>query len=147
MSKKLILYVDIGCFVHATEDQQKVVEAMKKVLPEDHVDKIHFTEKKVQGHYGNPITLFGTRIHNQETIQAFIDNLSLRLDNIDKATLLQEISLHIADGSLYFRLDKQAAFQGKLQLYSVDHIRIKIRFTIKKTEEVIQTCRELGIIL
>lgn len=141
-----IAYIDIRFFVHATEDLDKVVEAVQRVIPSDYMDDIVFKKANLKGHYGNPITLFQTRIKKKEIIKAFVENLSSRLDNLDKEMLRREIDLHVEKGSLYVRLDKQAALQGELKLCTADPIRVRIRFRKSKLEDVVQVCRELGIL-
>ena len=141
-----VAYIDIKFFVHATENIDKVVEAVQRLLPSDYVNDILFKKGNLKGHYGNPITLFETRIKNKEIIKAFVDNLSSRLDNVDKETLRREIDLHVEKGSLYVRLDKQAALQGELKLCTADPIRVRIRFRKTKIEDIIKTCQELGML-
>ena len=141
-----VAYIDIKFFVHATENLDKVVEAVQRLLPSDYVNDILFKKGNLKGHYGNPITLFETRIKNKEIIKAFVDNLSSRLDNVDKETLRREIDLHVEKGSLYVRLDKQAALQGELKLCTADPIRVRIRFKKTKIEDIIKTCQELGML-
>lgn len=141
-----IAYVDIRFSTHATEDPKKVMEAVQKILPSDYIDNITFKKNDLRGHYGNPIILFETRIKKKEIIQALIKNLSSGISELDKETLLREINLHAEDGNLYLRLDKQAALQGELKLCTADPVRVRIRFRKKGTEDVIQTCRKLGML-
>ena len=142
-----IVYVGIRFSAHATEDPNKVLETVQRVLPVDYGDKIVFKRSNLKGHYGNPISLFETRIKRREIINAVIENFSLRLKEADKEVLLRDIDLHVHNGSFYLRLDKQAAFQGELRLCTADPIRVRIRFRKKKIEDVIQICRELGLLL
>jgi RNA binding exosome subunit len=141
-----ITYVDIRFFVHATEDPNKVVEAVRRLLPTNHVDEIVFKRNNLKGHYGNPITLFQTRVKKREIVKAMVETLSSGLGELDKEALLREIGSHMEKGSLYIRLDKQAALQGNFKLYSADPVRMRIRFRKKKLEDVIKTCRELGML-
>jgi len=141
-----VAYIDIRFFVHATENLDKVVEAVQRLLPSDYIDDILFKKDNLKGHYGNPITLFETRIKEKEIIKAFVENLSSHLDNLDKETLRREIDLHAEKGSLYARLDKQAALQGELKLCTTDPIHVRIRFRKTKIEDIVKTCRELGIL-
>ena len=141
-----VAYIDIRFFVHATENLDKVVEAVQRLLPSDYIDDILFKKNNLKGHYGNPITLFETRIKNREIIKAFVENLSSRLDELDKEMLGKEIDLHVEKGSLYVRLDKQAALQGELKLCTADPIRVRIRFRKTKIEDIVKTCRELGML-
>jgi len=146
LSQRLIAYIDIRFFVHATEDLDKVVKAAQNVLPSDHVEDITFNKSSLRGHYGNPITLFEAKIKNKETIKALVDNLSSLLSELDKEALSREINLHVEKGRLYIRLDKQAALQGRLKLCTSDPIRICIRFRKTRIEDIIKACRELGML-
>ena len=141
-----VAYIDIRFFAHATEDLDKVVEAVQRVLPSDHMEDIVFNKNNLRGHYGNPITLFEAKIKNKETIRALVENLSSHLSELDKETLRREIHLHVEKGSLYIRLDKQAALQGKLKLCTSDPIRLRIRFRKTKIEDIVKICRELGML-
>jgi len=146
LSQLPIAYVDIRFFAHATEDVNKVAEAVQHLLPSNHMKDITFSKSNLQGHYGNPITLFEAKIKNRETIRALVENLSSRLSELDKETLSREISLHVEKGSLYIRLDKQAALQGKLKLCTSDPIHIRVRFRKRRIEDIVKTCRELGLL-
>jgi RNA binding exosome subunit len=146
LSQLPVAYVDIRFCVHATEDLDKVVTAVQSVLPSDHVEDITFNRSRLEGHYGNPITFFETRIKNKETVRALIENLSANLSSLDKEELGRGINKHVEEGSLYFRLDKQAAFQNKIKLVTSDPIRIRIRFRKSKIEDIIEVCREIGVI-
>jgi RNA binding exosome subunit len=146
LSQVPIAYIDLRFSVHATEDLDKVLEAVKRILPADYVNKIEFQRDNLEGHFGNPIILFETRIKGKEIIKGFIDNLSSGLSELDKDALLREIDLHVENGSLYLRLDKQSAYQGQLKLCSADPIRVHIRFRRKRTEDIVQICRELGML-
>jgi RNA binding exosome subunit len=141
-----VAYVDVRFCAHATEDLDKVMEAVQNVLPSDHIEDITFKRSNVEGHYGNPITLFDTRIKNKETVRALVENLSANLSALDKEELDRTINRCIEKGSLFIRLDKQAALRGKTKFATSDPIHIRIRFRKNKTEDVIQICREIGMI-
>ncbi|MCK5563543.1 hypothetical protein KAI30_05155, partial [Candidatus Bathyarchaeota archaeon] len=68
MSQTLISYLDIRFSVHATENPDKVFEAVHHLFPPNHVDDVVFKKAKLKGHYGNPITLFETRIKKKEIV-------------------------------------------------------------------------------
>ncbi len=141
-----IAYVDIRFFVHATENPKKVVEAVRRLLPANHIDEIIFERSNLKGHYGNPITVFEIRIKKREIVKAVVETLSSGLGELDKKALLREIGSHVEKGSLYVRLDKQAALQGEFKLCSADPVRVRIRFKKKKLEDIIKNCRELGLV-
>lgn len=146
MSRGSIAFVELSLFAHATEDENKVLRAVRNLFPTEHLDNITFRRQNLRGHHRNPIILFETRIKDGETINAFVENLSSHLSVLDKQNLLEEIGRYVEKGSLYLRLDKQAAFQGSFKLCTADPIRVRIRFRKSKLEDVVQLCRELGIL-
>ena len=141
-----IAYVDIRFCAHATEDQDKVMKAVYNIFPADQSAELTFNTSSVEGHYGNPITFFETRIKNKETVRALVENLSANLSSLDKDELSRELHRCVENGSLYLRLDKQAALQGKIKLVTSDPIRIRIRFRKNKLEDVTEICREIGML-
>ncbi|MCK4884481.1 hypothetical protein KAS24_00275 [Candidatus Bathyarchaeota archaeon] len=146
MSQLPIAYVDIRFCAHATEDVDKVVEAVHNILPSDKLEDITFNRSCVEGHYGNPITFFETRIKDKETVRALVENLSVTLSSLDKEELGRTINRCVEKGSIYIRLDKQAALQGKIKFVTSDPIRIRIRFKKSKLEDVTEICREIGML-
>lgn len=141
-----IALIDVSLFAHATEDEDKVMRAVQNLFPLKYLDGITFRRQNLHGHHKNPIVLFETRIKDKEIIQTFVENLSSNLSVVDKENLLEEISRYVEKGSLYLRLDKQAAFQGNFKLCTADPIRVRIRFRKSKLEDVVQVCRKLGIL-
>ena len=143
MAGNPVAYVDIRVFSHATEDETKVTEAVRKILPPDSSEAVVFEKHTLSGHHGNPITFFETRVKDKEVVKAIVENLAVHLNTLDKETLCSRIDEYTEKGSLYLRLDKQAAFEGGFKLAQVDPIRIHVRF---KKGDVTENCRELGII-
>jgi len=145
LSQTPITSVDISFFAHATEDENKVREAVRHLLPAAQVENIIFCKSNLRGHHGNPITLFEARIKEKETVKAVVGNLSSSLSPLDKESLLREVELHVEKGKLYLRFDKQAAFQGQLKLGVSDPIRVRLHFKKSKLEDIVQVCREIGM--
>lgn len=146
MSQLPVAYVDVRFCAHATEDLDKVMDAVQNVLPSDHIENIIFKRSNVEGHYGNPITFFDTRIKNKKIVKAMVENLSANLSSLDKEELARTINRCVEKGSLFIRLDKQAALKGKTKFATSDPIRIRVRFRKNRTEDVIKICREIGLI-
>jgi len=140
-----IAYIDIEFFAHATEDLEKVMEAVKHILPANRVEEIDFKKNNLKGHHGNPIVFFEAKIEGKELVKAVVDSVFSKLGELDKETLRREIKMHVEKGSFFLRLDKQAAFQGVVKLCTADPIRLRIRFRKGKIEEITKICEELGI--
>ena len=140
-----IACVDISFFAHATEEENKVIGAVRHLLPAAQVENIVFNKSSLRGHYGNPITLYEARIKEKEIVRAVVENLSSGLTPLDQESLLREVELHVEKGSLYLRFDKQAAFQGQFKLGVSDPIRVRLRFKKSRLEDIVQICREIGM--
>jgi hypothetical protein len=140
-----VAYIDIEFFAHATEDLEKVLEAVKNILPADRVEEIDLKKNSLRGHHGNPIVFFETKIGGKDLVKAVIDSVFSRLSVLDKEMLRREIEMHVEKGSFYLRLDKQSAFQGVVKLGVADPIRLRLRFRQGKIEEIVKICEELGI--
>ncbi len=147
MSKALpIAYVDISLFAHATEDEGKVLDAVRHLLPSPQVEEVIFKKSNLRGHHGNPIVLFESKIKDKGIVKAVVENLAWNLSVLDKETLLNEIELHMEKGNLYIRLDKQAAFEGEFKLTTADSVRNRLRFKKNRLKDIVEVCREIGML-
>lgn len=140
-----VAYINIEFFAHATEDLEKVMEAVKNILPTNRVEEIDFKKNSLKGHHGNPIVFFEAKIEGKELVKAVVDSVFSRLSVLDKEMLRREIKLHVEKGSLYLRLDKQSAFQGVVKLCTADPIHLRIRFRKGKIDDILKICEELGM--
>jgi len=138
--------VNIGFFAHATEDEGKVLQAVRHLLPQAHAEKVIFEKSGLTGHHGNPIVLFESKIKEKDIVKAVVENLASNLSVMDKETLMNEIEMHVEKGSLFIRLDKQAAFEGAFKLTTADPIRFRLRFKKNRLEDVVQICQEIGML-
>jgi len=139
-------YIEIRVFVHATEDIQKVLNAIHNILPPETVNTIVFKKTNLTGHYGNPITLLETRIKDKKNTQAVFEKLASGLNALDKETLKNEIAQHLENGNLYIRLDKQSAYLNELKLSNADPIHLRCHFKKHKQEEIVEICKNFGLI-
>lgn len=146
MSQTAITRVDISFLAHATEDESKVIEAVRHLLPAAQVENVVFHKSSLRGHHGNPITLFEAKIEEKQLVRAVVDNLSVSLNSLDKETLQREIELHVKKGNLYLRFNKQALFLGQIKLGVSDPLRVRLRFKKSKLEDIVQICRETGLL-
>lgn len=145
MPRPSVAYVEVRFFAHATEDPDKVLGAVRKILPPEHVEGVKFRRRSLRGHYGNPILLFRAKIR-REAAEAFLERLSAGLSELDKASLGREIERHVSGGSLFLRLDKQAAFHGEFKLCDADPIHLRVRFRKERAGDVVRFCREVGLL-
>lgn len=138
--------MDISLFAHATEDEGKVLDAVRHLLPSAHIEDIVFEKSVLRGHHGNPIVLFESKIKDKDVMRAVVESLASNLSVLEKETLLNEIELHLEKGSLFIRLDKQAALEGTFKLATADPIRVRLRFKKNRPEDIVEICREIGML-
>ncbi|MGQ9542865.1 MAG: RNA-binding domain-containing protein [Candidatus Bathyarchaeia archaeon] len=144
-----IISLELSAIVHATENVEKVKEAILNILPPNLHDSITFKRTYLKGHYGNPIIVFSTRIMKEKLVKGAVEYLF----KVMEPTIKQELNIFFAkyldeDGNFYIRLDKQEAFMKRIKLASGDPIRVKIGIRMwRPTLDVARsTLRELGLI-
>lgn len=102
-------FAEIEVLVHATEDLDRVVEALRSFFGD-----LPYVIQALEGHYGNPIYL----------ITAFLD---------DCRRLLEKLCPHVQpppgqEREWYIRLDKQKLVKGVVTPSSSDDVvRIRVR--------------------
>jgi len=138
--------MDIRVFAHATEDPEKVIAAVRNLLPEELAQTILFESTNLTGHHGNPITLFTARLADKKLLPKALEKIGARLNSIDKEQLCTELSLHVDKGNLYLRFDKQSAFLGSFKFTQNDPIHIKVHFKNKTADQITELCKSSGLL-
>ncbi|MEM4479704.1 MAG: RNA-binding domain-containing protein [Candidatus Bathyarchaeia archaeon] len=139
-------HIEIRVFAHATEDEDKVLTAVRNTLPPRISENITFKRSSLTGHHGNPIVLFEAKIRDKEEAKAFLQKLASSLSSLDKEALANEIEQHVEKGCLYLRLDKQSAYLNEIRLCTTDPIHFRIHFKRANLKEIVAFCREIGLI-
>jgi RNA-binding protein len=145
-SKYPIAYLEIRVFSHATEDMTKVETAVKNTLPETLAAEVVFNKTNCVGHHGNPIVLMETKLTNKQALPSALEKIAAGLSSLDKEQLNEEIQQHIQKHNLYLRFDKQNAFLGNLKTAHDDPIHFKIHFKNKTPEEIMNLCKQAGLL-
>jgi len=145
-SKAPVAYIDVRTLAHATEDSDRVQEAVLNTLPQLQAHTIILRKSSLSGHHGNPILLLETRIKDKEAVREALQKLASGLSIMDKELLGSEIEQHLERGNLYIRLDKQSAYTNQIKLGNIDPIHVKVHFKKSNTEQVVRICRESGLI-
>jgi len=144
-----INYVELKTYVHATEDERKVLDALFKIIPSEFKDKIKINKQIVKGYYGNPITIIQIVLRNKYAVE-LLKRLGSLLDDVERSVLKASFNLRYDNRSnkFFIRLDKQDLFRGKAVVSDGDdvvHIMISFRGR-GGTEDVNKLLKELGIV-
>lgn len=126
-------------FAHATEDEEKVERALRFASGAEEI-----TKSKSEGYHGNPIVVMEARITRSREIKEFFT--SLPIDDVRR--LLDTLERRVDEESMFFlRLDKQAAYEGRMSLGENDDI-ISVRGKIKSYPQSRENAlRTMGSIL
>ncbi len=144
--KPPIGYVDIRVFAHATENDEKVLTAVRNLLPTDLAETARFEKSSLTGHHGNPITLFTSQLTDKTLLPVLLEKLGSGLNALDKEELNNNIKLHVEKHNLYLRFDKQSAFLGSFKFAQNDPIHLKIHFKNKVSDEIVEICQKSGLL-
>jgi RNA binding exosome subunit len=145
--KTPIGYIEIRVFAHATEDPDKVLISTKNLFPLELRDNLTFNKTQLTGYHKNPILLYKTRINDKSMPLQILRYISDHLSSVDKEDLTDKIKIHLEKKNLYLRFDKQFAYGSTLKFSAKDPIHLKVHFKNKTTREIIELCRQLGLIL
>ncbi len=147
MEKKLYpVSIKFAVHVHATEDEKKVLLAIKNIFPEN----IDFKMKKFTytGYYGNSIMRFEGTILRPKYAKEIFEYIFSKIEGIIYPEWIVE-RFDKKTNTLYLRLDKQVAYLGKIMLgWGDDIIHISFKFPgflkidSKKLEEIIEKLRK-----
>lgn len=124
--------VEARVFVHATENRDKVLAALRNVVGDARIE-----EDVLEGYFGNPIDVITAVVEGQQAEEVVLRILS-GLSEADRAFLLATLEDRIdKNGSLHIRLDKQKAYLGKFAISdSDDVIKLQIRLKLKGREDL-----------
>lgn len=116
----------ISVHAHATEDEQRVLDALRKLLPAS----VEVRKSGMKGHHGNPILAFEARINQKKILKELWQRVSsgLRANESDRLSLADPGRIDDAC-FFYLRFDKQAAYGNELVLTDIGnaiHLRLKI---------------------
>jgi RNA binding exosome subunit len=140
-------HVRITTFIQATEDEDKVLDAIATFIPEDiDDDDVYFDVNETKGYFGNPIKVVNAEIKRSRAVRAFLKNLKELLTDEDKRYILEHLDEKVdEEGTLYLRFNKQKAYLGEVELdegADVVQVRIKVKAFPMKKEAVVKDVRE-----
>lgn len=123
----MINSISISTIVHATEDVEKVKMAMLNLIPETLRPLCEIIKIPAKGHHGNPILLLSINFKTPKIASEIFNYIVSSLSKTNISLIKSNLPLYSDENSIFLRLDKQAAYNGRLQLsFSDDVIKVKI---------------------
>lgn len=130
--------VELRTYCHATEDEARVEQAMRTAWP----DRTPQAEA-LEGHHGNPLVRMTVRLEKPREIETFWRRLKAA-GAIE--SLVETLDERVDDDAvLHFRLDKQKACGGTLELAHHDDViavRAKVAAHPAKRSTAVKVARE-----
>jgi hypothetical protein len=117
----------LNVHAHATEDEQRVLDALKVLLPED----IEIQRSKLEGHHGNQIIVFEARVDRKALLRELLGRIMAKLRAGELENIRRSLPTRFDESChFYLRFDKQLAYRGELALTDGgDAIRLKLKTT------------------
>jgi len=129
-------YVDLRAFCYATEDEKRVASALRTFLPE----AVELERVENEGHHGDRIVVLSARLENADDVRHVLAKLSA-LEDLDR--LVQELPERVDEDCTFFvHLDKQAAFDGVVELGQGIALRAKVEAYPARKEAAVENARE-----
>lgn len=132
--------VTISVVIHATEDKDKVISKIFKVLS---LNSARFQEFNTRGHWGNQIVLLNLSM-GQTLAGKILKTIYTSLGDNKKTAFLSSLEQSIDEKyNLYVRIDKQSICREEISLSDQDSIKIKFRPSKFRQSNKSETYREL----
>jgi len=118
---------ELSFFILATEDRDKILEMISKVLGISSEKIKRFSKSQIlTGHYGYPIEHFKIQLSNSD-VKEVLRIIMRKMSGVDRSFFLEEIDEYFDNrGRLYIRLDKQRLCLGRINLSDRDPIRLVV---------------------
>jgi RNA binding exosome subunit len=120
--KKAIHSISVSVFAHATENESKVLAALRLLVPEH----VSVDRMPVAGHFGNPMIILTARTEKASETRHIIGTIKNKLPRDELMELREEIPQHLSQQcTLVMKFDKQAAARGLLRHGKKDPIVLR----------------------
>lgn len=139
MASLPIAWIEARTYCHATEDEGRVAQALAFALPEGDESR-----EILEGHFGNALVRLTRRVKDRKAVRPAWERWAS--SDLGRA-ISDDVEARVDDeGVLHFRLDKQAAYQGRLALAGDSDaldVRLKLLAYPAKPERARQVARSI----
>ncbi|MFB6267200.1 MAG: RNA-binding protein [Halodesulfurarchaeum sp.] len=130
-------YVDLRAFCYETEDEDRVAGALRTFLPEE----VALERSESEGHHGDRIVVLSTRVERQDEMRHVFAQIR---QSVDLDRIRAELDERIDENNAFFlQFDKQAAYQGRVELGRGIRFRAKVEAYPATREAALENARDV----
>ena len=133
------LEVTTEVIIHATEDRKKILDSIFDLFE---IKEEEFTEERLEGHFGNPITILKTKI-SKKRAEELVHKLVSKISKVQMNEFFDNMNMHFEGSTLFLRISKQDVVRKTINIQQNDAIRIRISMPVYKKSDLVKTYMEL----
>ena len=133
------LEVKINLILHATEDENKILEELEKSFG---VEQKKFQIEQIPGHFNNPILLISSKLKSKPA-HDFVSSFFSKMKKDEFKEIFDDVEDFVTSSGLSLRISKQKLISGILTLSKEDTIKINISTPVYVKNETKKIYQEL----
>ena len=133
------LEVKINLILHATENENKVLEELEKNFQ---IEQSEFQIEQVTGHFNNPILLISSKL-KKKSAEGFASLFFSKMKKDEFQEIFDYIEDYVTSSGLSLRISKQKLISGILEISKEDTIKINISTPVYVKNETKKIYQEL----
>ncbi len=119
--------IKVSAIVHATEDAQRVEQAISGLSKG--IANPGLSSTRAKGHYGNQITTLFCMSRVPRVAGRILENIWNSMSLVDRTQILSSLASRTDDGgTLFFRIGKQELVKGNVVLKDSEPVKVEISF-------------------
>ena len=133
------LEIRIDLILHATENENKVLEELESVF---HIEQKNFQIEQVPGHFNNPILLISSKLKKKSAVD-FVKIFFSKMKKEDFHEIFDNVNEYVTSSGLSLRISKQKFISKILTISKEDAIKISISTPVYVKNETKKIYQEL----
>jgi len=133
------LEIRIDLILHATENENKVLEELESVF---HIVQKNFQIEQVPGHFNNPILLISSKLKKKSAVD-FVKIFFSKMKKEDFHEIFDNVDEYVTSSGLSLRISKQKLVSKILTISKEDAIKISISTPVYVKNETKKIYQEL----
>ena len=133
------LEVKINLILHATENENKVLEELEKNFQ---IEQSEFQIDQVTGHFNNSILLISSKL-KKKSAEGFVSLFFSKMKKDEFQEIFDYIEDYVTSSGLSLRISKQKLISGILEISKEDTIKINISTPVYVKNETKKIYQEL----